>query len=145
NPAEDDQSSVTVSPQQSDRAVTNTVNTAAPNGGTNVTFTVTLSNAAGFNTATGVTVKDLLPTGLTFVSATPAQGSYSSATGDWNVGSLAPGASATLTLVATATAAARPSVVNTTEVTAADQPDVDSTPNNHNPAEDDQSSVIVSP
>ena len=34
---------------------------------------------------------------------------------------------------------------NTAEVTAADQPDVDSTPNNHNPAEDDQASVTVTP
>ena len=42
-----------------------------------MTFTVTLTNN-GPDTATGVQVTDLLPAGLSFVSATPSQGSYDS-------------------------------------------------------------------
>ena len=48
-------------------------------------------------------VADLLPAGLTFVSATPSTGSYNSGTGVWTVGNLANGASASLSLVATVT------------------------------------------
>ena len=46
-----------------------------PNVGDTITFTVTLTNN-GPNAATSVQVTDLLPAGLTFVSATPSQGTY---------------------------------------------------------------------
>src|SRR5437667_259922 len=64
--------SVTETPQQADLAVTKTVNNAAPNVGDTITFTVNLS-ASGPNTAAMVQVTDLLPAGLTFVSAAPSQ------------------------------------------------------------------------
>ena len=70
--------------QQADLGLTKTVSNATPNVGDTITFTVTLSNA-GANNATNVTVQDLLPGGLTFVSATASQGSYNSATGVWTV------------------------------------------------------------
>jgi uncharacterized repeat protein (TIGR01451 family) len=76
------------------------VNNSAPLQGSNVTFTVQVSNA-GPSTATNVAVKDLLPAGLTFVSSNPA--TYNSTTGVWNVGTLAANANATLTITATAT------------------------------------------
>ena len=61
----------------------------------------------------------------------------------WTVGTLASGSSATLTITATVdTGGAK---TNTGEVTKADQPDRDSTPGNHNPAEDDQKSVTITP
>jgi uncharacterized repeat protein (TIGR01451 family) len=90
----------TVTPQQSDLALTKTVNDATPNVGDTVTFTVTLANH-GPDAATGVQVSDLLPAGLTFVSATPSQGSYSSATGLWSVGTVATTATPTLQIQAT--------------------------------------------
>src|SRR5690606_8606809 len=88
-------------------------------------------------------VTDLLPTGLTFVSADESVGTYVSGTGVWTIGELDSGASATLTIVATV--ASSGSKVNTAEVTAADQADPDSTPGNNNPDEDDQASVTVTP
>ena len=67
--------------------------------GSNVTFTITASNLGPSN-ATGVQVTDLLPAGLTFVSAVPSQGTYTSGTGVWNIGALVSGSSATLSLAA---------------------------------------------
>jgi len=66
--------------------------------GTNLTYTIDVTNS-GPNDATNVVVTDdtWLPTDTTFVNAgTPSQGSFSAGTGIWTVGSLANGASATL-------------------------------------------------
>ena len=111
--------------------------------GTNVIFMVTVRNVAGFSTATGVEVTDVLPAGMTYVSSTASQGSYNSRTGVWTVGTLAGGSSATLTITATVNALG--TKTNTAEVTKANQPDTDSTPGNGNPAEDDQDSVPINP
>ena len=80
-----------------DIGVGKTVDNASPAVGTMVTFTVTATNA-GPSPATGVVVTDALPVGLTEVSATPSQGSYTSPT--WTVGDLNVGTPATLTIVA---------------------------------------------
>ena len=79
--------SATETPQQADLALTKTVSDPTPNVGDTITFTVTLTNQ-GPDAATGVQVTDLLPAGLTFVSATPSQGSYISGTGVWTVGTV---------------------------------------------------------
>ena len=68
-----------------------------------------------------------LPTGLTFVSSTPSQGTYNSATGLWSIGTVNVQANATLTLVATVTQAGVKT--NTATVTAVDQNDEN--PNNN--------------
>jgi len=90
----------TETPQHVDLALAKSVNNATPNVSDQVTFTVTLSNS-GPDIATGVQVTDLLPAGLTFVSAIPSKGTYTAASGLWNVGSVMPGTPQTLTLVAT--------------------------------------------
>ena len=69
-----------------DLSLTKTVNNSTPAVGSNVTYTVVVSNAAGWATATGVHVQDVLPAGLSYVSSTATQGSFAS--GDWNVGTL---------------------------------------------------------
>lgn len=140
--SEDDQASATLTPTQIDLFLTKTVDDATPNRNQNVTFTITVTNG-GPDQATGVAVTDLLPAGLTFVSSTPSQGSYVSGTGVWTVGSINSGANATLQIVATNTTSTVK--VNTAEVTAADQDDTDSTPNNNVPTEDDQASATVTP
>src|SRR6516225_2262447 len=85
--------------QSADLALTKTVDMPTPNVGTTVTFTVTLTNA-GPDPATNVTVQDLLPAGLSLVSATESQGAYDGATGLWTVGQVDTTAPATLTLQA---------------------------------------------
>jgi uncharacterized repeat protein (TIGR01451 family) len=89
--------SVTETPKYADLKVEKVVDDARPNVGDTITFTITLSNL-GKDTATGVTIADTLPSGLAFLSATPAQGSYDSGTGTWDVGSLAASGSTTLAI-----------------------------------------------
>jgi uncharacterized repeat protein (TIGR01451 family) len=125
-----------------DLRIAKTVNNSTPNVGQNVTFTITVTNDGPF-AASNVAVSDPLPAGLSFVSATPSQGSYVSATGVWTVGSVASAADATLQIVATVTTSG--AKTNTAEVSASDQFDVDSTPGNNLAAEDDQASVVVTP
>ncbi|MBA2732119.1 MAG: lamin tail domain-containing protein [Acidobacteria bacterium] len=122
-----------------DLSLTKTVNNSTPNIGERVVFTITLNNA-GTDAATGVQVTDLLPAGLTFVSALPSQGTYTSGTGVWDVGTVSVGSPAA-TLTITATVATIGAKVNTAQVTASGTPDPDSTPNDG--AGDDFSSVTV--
>jgi uncharacterized repeat protein (TIGR01451 family)/fimbrial isopeptide formation D2 family protein len=92
--------SVTETPQYADLAVEKLVSNPRPNVGGQVTFTVTLRNL-GIDAATGVTIDDPLPAGLTFVSASPSAGtSYSPATGFWQVGTIPAGGEETLSIVA---------------------------------------------
>src|SRR5207245_1893967 len=79
--------SATETPQQADLALTKTVNNAAPNVGDTITFTVTVTDN-GPNNASNVEINDALPAGLSFVSATPSQGTYSNGTGVWTVGAV---------------------------------------------------------
>ncbi len=88
-------------PQQVALSVTKTVNDPTPNVGETIAYTITLTNNGPSN-ATNVTLQDMLPLGLTFVSATPSQGTYVPApTSTWTVGSVANGSSAVLTIRAT--------------------------------------------
>ncbi|MFY0594770.1 DUF11 domain-containing protein, partial [Roseivirga sp.] len=68
--------------------------------------------------ATGIEVTDQIPSGYTFGTATPSQGTYTAGTGVWAVGSLAKDANATLTITATVLGAG--DFTNTATVTAND-------------------------
>ncbi|MCI0440162.1 MAG: hypothetical protein L0177_13690 [Chloroflexi bacterium] len=70
---------------------------AAGTAGENITYTITVENN-GPDDNPGVTVVDQIPNGTEFVSADLSVGSYNDATGEWSVGPLANGASATLAL-----------------------------------------------
>ena len=82
-----------------DLGVKNTVDFATPCVGSNVVFTVELSNL-GVNNATGVSVNDLLPTGYSFVSSIQTVGSYDSGTGVWSIGDVNGGVKHTLKITA---------------------------------------------
>jgi uncharacterized repeat protein (TIGR01451 family) len=141
NSANNAQTATTTVRTPADLSLSKAVNNATPNVGENVTFTITVSNAGPY-AATGVTLKDLMPAGLSYVSDDGA-GSYASGPGLWTVGPVAVSGTATLHITATAGASSISGVTNTAEITAADQFDPDSTPNNHSSGEDDQSSVVV--
>ncbi len=84
--------------------------------GSTVTYTLTYSNAGpGF--AQNVAVADALPTGLTFVSATPAPTSVSGQAITWNLGTLAPNATGSISLVAEIAADAPTTMLNTATIT----------------------------
>ena len=134
---------ITVARPAVDLSLTKTVNNATPNAGTNVIYTLTATNSASaLNTSTGITVRDILPAGMAFVSASGA-GAYISATGIWTVGSLAPGASASLTITATSSYTSNITIQNIAEIITATGIDPDSTINNGVTTEDDYATVSI--
>jgi uncharacterized repeat protein (TIGR01451 family) len=125
-----------------DLSLTKTVSNGPYISNQSVTYTITLSNAANLATATNVTVRDILPAGLIFLSATPSAGTtFDNATGSWTVGSLPSPGSVTLTIQARISAASG-SINNCVQVLTAKELDLDSTPGNFSTAlgarEDDE-------
>ena len=98
--------------------MTDVTGVTTPPLGSAVTFTVTATNN-GPDDASGVTVWDALPSGLTYVSSGPG-GSYDPASGIWTVGALAKGATSALTIVARV---ARTGMMTTTATISGDQSD----------------------
>jgi uncharacterized repeat protein (TIGR01451 family) len=125
-----------------DLSLTKTVNNASPANGSNITYTLSLTNSAASNQTAAATVKDLLPLGVTFVSAS-GYGTYNSGTGIWDVASIAPGQTRTLSIVATVTATAGATVINIAEVASSNRIDPDSSPNNGIASEDDYASRSI--
>jgi uncharacterized repeat protein (TIGR01451 family) len=73
-------------------------------GSGNITYKiVVVNNGLSANAATGVTLQDVLPAGVTFVSANASQGSYNSGTGVWTIGTLQLNEKDSLTIVVTPT------------------------------------------
>lgn len=88
--------------------------------GENLTYTITVNNA-GPNSAYGVTMADTLPAGVTLVSATPSQGSCTgTSTVSCSLGTVANGASATVTIIVTPTTTGSKSNTATVTSTTAD-------------------------
>jgi uncharacterized repeat protein (TIGR01451 family) len=110
---------IIISPGQALVAALAITKTAVPTTvtvGTPVTYTMTVTNS-GPSASSGVTVTDVLPTGLTFVSATPSQGSCSGTTTiTCSLGQIANGASASVSITATVTGAAASTTINTATV-----------------------------
>ena len=112
--------------------------TRTPTVGARVTYTLNVANA-GPDAATGVKVRELMPTGLSLVSATASLGAYDATSGIWDIGTVGSGERQTLTIVATVTRMG--SIVNRAEVLASDVADPNSTPGKWNPGENDQASA----
>ncbi len=93
--------STTVNPS-ADLAVTKTDSPDPVAQGSELTYTVGVSNA-GPSTATGITLTDTLPAGVTFNSATPTQGScsHTSGTVSCSLGNLANTANASVAIKVT--------------------------------------------
>jgi len=127
NGDEDDGDGVVVDPiPVIDLELDKSVSNATPDVGSNVVFTITVINQ-GPSAGSGIVVTDKLPTGYSFVSSS-AGADYNAATGDWSLGSLAVGETATLDITATVLAAGN--YTNLAEVSDMNEQDIDSTPGN---------------
>jgi uncharacterized repeat protein (TIGR01451 family) len=111
---------VSLTERPTDLAITKVDSTDPVRAGRNLTYTITVTNN-GPNPATGVTVSDTLPGGLSARSHTASQGSCSGTTAvTCTLGDLASGATATVTIVIRPTEAG--TLSNTASVTG-NQPD----------------------
>ncbi len=126
-----------------DLSLTKTVNNPNPGTGSTIIYSLAVTNSAVTGRiANNITVGDTLPVGVTFVSAA-GTGTYTSGTGVWNIGTLAPGATATLNITATVTATTG-TVTNIAQITVSSLWDPDSTPNNGVTTEDDYATAAFS-
>ncbi len=97
-----------------DLVITKTAQPKPVVAGENITYTITVTNS-GNSDAKNVVVTDLLPADLTFVRASMTTGSWLAP--NWTLGTLANGATETLTLVARVNNRLVTNVVNTATVT----------------------------
>ncbi len=118
-----------------DLSLTKTVSSGSPSSAI-YTLTVTNSGSSAL-TASGVTVRDILPAGVTY-SSSSGTGSYNSGTGIWTIGSaLAPGSSASIDIAVNVTATSGTVINNVAQIMTSSQTDPDSTPGNGVTTEDD--------
>jgi large repetitive protein len=117
------------------------VDPAPINYGDIVTYTIDVTNS-GPDDATGVTVVDLFPAELEYISTVSTEaGVFVGATGVWNVGSVPSGTTYRLTVRMEVDAVGV--ITNVAAVETADQWDPDSWPGNDVAAEDDQDEVTI--
>ncbi len=141
DPTDSSDSDITPITSVADLSLYKSVDNATPDVLSNVVYTISVYNGGPSN-ATGVTVQDLLPAGLIYVSD-DSGGAYNPATGIWNVGSILYGNLSTLHITATVTGTT--SIVNWAEVWTSDAFDPNSTPGNNSTDEDDDDSATINP
>ncbi|WP_246859237.1 SdrD B-like domain-containing protein [Spirosoma sp. KCTC 42546] len=123
---------ITVGKCLADLGIVKTVVTPGPYSvGQKITYAITVKNN-GPITATSVTVSELLPASLTYVSSTPV-GQFSPATGIWSIGTMT--ANSDRNLLVEATIVGSGSIKNTAIVKSPD--------NDPNHTENDTSSVTI--
>lgn len=150
NQSEDDEASVSITtPEITDVELELLVNDASPTVGDVVTFTINLSNQQGVD-ATGISVVNTIPAGYGSITAIDNSGVYNAGSGTitWSGLDVDLGTNSTiLTFQATVLepTGAVGEYTNVSEVTASDQFDIDSTPNNDtgNQSEDDEGAVSI--
>lgn len=106
--------------------------------GDQIIYTLTVSNESDL-IATGVTVEDVLPAEVSYISSDADQGSYEGST--WTLGTVAPGNDVELDILVEVVAEG--TFLNSAEISFANEADEDSTPNNNDDQEDDQDGVFV--
>src|SRR5262249_11220403 len=77
----------TETPQQADLVLAKSVDNPTANVGDTINYTITLADS-GPDPATNVQVTDVLPSGVSIVSASPSQGTYDPVSGLWTVGAV---------------------------------------------------------
>ncbi|MBS9462726.1 DUF11 domain-containing protein [Flagellimonas sp. 389] len=144
--ADDDEITLTLTPQQANLSLNKSVNESNPEVGEVITFTIQINNA-GPSVATNVGVEDIVPSGYSIVSGSVSDGGIYNFGGSsilWDLATV-PLTGSTLTYQATVNAptGATGEYENTAQVTASDQYDPNSTPNDN--TGDDQDTEAVTP
>jgi len=115
--SEDDEDPEEVTPQVVDLELEKIISDETPNVGDVVTYTITIDNN-GPDNATGVSVEDIVPNGLSNITNISNGGSMTSGVIDWNGLSIANGGQITLTYDATVEApGSGVSYVNVAQIT----------------------------
>lgn len=78
---------IAVPTQTSDLVISKTVDQPTAPQGATVTYTIILGNA-GPDDATGITILDMLPAGVSYMGSWATQGTYNDVNGIWTVGDL---------------------------------------------------------
>ncbi|MGC9308961.1 MAG: hypothetical protein ACP5FL_09340, partial [Thermoplasmatota archaeon] len=131
-----DRDNVTIYAPTADIELTKSVDTDYPNAGESIVFSLSITNQ-GPDTATGVIVSDLLPPGVSYLSHIACFcTSYNPSNGNWVIGTLQSNEIRFLNITVTVTKPG--TTINIVELTASDQFDPDSAPNNNELGEDDQ-------
>uniref|UniRef100_UPI0012DD9113 DUF11 domain-containing protein n=1 Tax=Aquimarina latercula TaxID=987 RepID=UPI0012DD9113 len=145
DPDDDDEDTANVTIISADLSLGKTVSPASADVGDSVVFTITVTNG-GANSATNVVVEDQLPAGYSYQSDNSG-GNYAPGSGVWNVGTVAVGSpeSIQITALVNAPTGAIGEYNNVAEITASDQLDPDSTPDNDdgNQSEDDEDTASI--
>ena len=132
-------------PQSADLSLVKTVSDSTPNVGDTVLFAITVDNA-GTDDATGLAVTDVVPAGFGAIAKASHSGVIAGATVTWTGLAVAAGDSIALSFEAVVNAPPS-SFENVAQISAVDQLDPDSTPNNDDgdQSEDDEDAVAVAP
>ncbi len=99
DPCDPDPDHPNCNPTPIDLEITKVVDNANAVIGSQVTFTITVTNLSDRD-ASGILIGDLLEMGFEFVSDEPSVGTYDENTGDWTIPALAASEQATLTIIA---------------------------------------------
>ncbi len=114
-----------------DLSITKTVDKALPKVGDVIIFTLSLTNN-GPQDATGVIIRDKLPSGLTYESGSSSilTGTYDDTSGDWTIGVPVIAGDPPITIQIGARVTSSGIITNTSQVISINQEDIDSTPGN---------------
>jgi len=123
-----------------DLSLTKAVSDTGPDFGDTINYTLSLTNSGASTQSATPEVTDLLPVGVAYVSHS-GPGSYDDVTGLWLPGVVAIGQTVQLTITVTVQVGAGAPITNSAEVTASDQLDSDSIPDNQATGEDDYDDV----
>ena len=151
--SEDDEDSLSINTNNdADLAISKSmISGANPSPGDIISFEVILQNN-GPNNATNISIEDMLPTGLTLNTNSLDNGatfSLNTNTITWNIASLSANSTITLsyTVLINSPTNSSTEYTNIAQVTATDQPDPNSTPDNYDPSrplENDEAIFTVS-
>ncbi|WP_423224659.1 DUF7619 domain-containing protein [Candidatus Amarolinea aalborgensis] len=108
--------------ESADLAMTKSVSPATVTAaGQQATYTIVVTNQ-GPSAATGVSINEAIPAGLTYSSFTASQGTFTTATGVWAVGAMPAGSNATLSIVTTVNSITCGATINNTASRSASSP-----------------------